>query len=193
LSFTRTKDPREFIAGTKQRYGKFADDLLKAYPVGDSTIPKTARDLARDAAFGWHTWSWARLQGRTGKSKVYFYYFDQHPEYPKGSPQFGQGSPHAQDVAYVFQHLNTSHPNAATDAQISEAMATYWTNFAKRGDPNGKGVPKWPAFSDAHPDVMYFEQTPHLGPVPSAESLSVLDAYFKWRRSEEGEAWAKDK
>src|SRR5688500_9808881 len=43
LSFTRTKDPKEFIAGVRQRYGKFADDLLKAYPVGDTTIPKTAR------------------------------------------------------------------------------------------------------------------------------------------------------
>lgn len=193
LSFTRTKDPKEFIAGTRQRYGKFADALLEAYPVGDTSVPKTARDLARDAAFGWHTWSWARLQAKTGKSKVFFYYFDQHPEYPKDSPQFGQGSPHAQDVAYVFQHLNSSHPDGATDERISDAMATYWTNFARKGDPNGKGVPAWSAFSDAHPEVMYFQQTPHPGPVPSAESLRVLDAYFKWRRSPEGEAWAKDK
>jgi para-nitrobenzyl esterase len=194
LSFTRTKDPKEFIAATKERYGKFADDLLKAYPVDDTTVPKTARDLARDATFGWHTWSWARLQSKTGKSKVYFYYFDQHPAYAKDSPQFGHGSPHAQEVAYVFQHLNTNHPDATTDGQISEAMATYWTNFAKQhGDPNGKGLPKWPAFSDAKPDLMYFQQTPHIGPVPSAESLGVLDAYFKWRRSPEGQAWAQDK
>jgi para-nitrobenzyl esterase len=52
-------------------------------------------------------------------------------------------------------------------------------------------VPSWPAFSDANPEVMYFSQTPHVGPVPSANSLKVLDAYFKWRRSPEGEAWAK--
>ena len=53
----RCPESEEFIAGVKQRYGKFADDLLKAYPVGDTTVPKTARDLARDAAFGWLTWS----------------------------------------------------------------------------------------------------------------------------------------
>ena len=70
-------------------------------------------------------------------------------------------------------------------------MSTYWTNFAKYGDPNGKGVPKWKPFSDAHPDVMYFSQTPHMDSVPSAKSLELLDAYFKWRRSPEGEAWAK--
>jgi para-nitrobenzyl esterase len=38
---------------------------------------------------------------------------------------------------------------------------------------------------------MYFSQTPHTGPVPGAESLKSLDAYFAWRRTPEGEAWAK--
>jgi para-nitrobenzyl esterase len=194
LSFTRAKDPRELIAGVKQRYGKFADELLKAYPVGDSIIPKTARDLARDAAFGWHTWSWARLQARTGKSKVYYYYFDQHPEYPKDSPRAGHGSPHGQEVAYVFQNLDTANAETSdSDVAISEAMGAYWTNFAKYGHPNGKGVPEWPTFSDSNPKVMYFSRTPHLGPVPSEESLRVLDAYFKWRRTSEGTLWAKDK
>ena len=55
-------------------------------------------------------------------------------------------------------------------------MATYWTNFAKHGDPNGEGLPQWPAFSDSNPVVMYFGQTPHPGPVPSAEALKALDA-----------------
>ena len=191
LSFTRTKDPEEFIAGVKLRYGKFADELLKAYPVGENAVAKTARDLARDAAFGWHTWSWARLQAKTGKSKVYFYYFDQHPDYPEGSPQAGNGSPHGQEVAYVFQHLDNSNPETSpTDFAISDAMSTYWTNFAKYGHPNGEGVPEWPAFNDAKSEVMYFSQKPVIGPVPSVESLRVLDTYFKWRRSPEGEAWA---
>jgi len=95
-------------------------------------------------------------------------------------------------VPYVFQHLNTPNRQATeSDLAISEAMATYWTNFAKRGDPSGEGVPEWPAFSDAKPVVMYFAQTPHTGPVPSAESLKVLNAYFAWRRTPEGDAWAK--
>ena len=191
-SFSPPKTPEDYIAGVKTRYGKFAEDLLKAYPVGSNTVPKTARDLARDAAFGWHTWSWARLQSKIGKSRAFYYYFDHHPDFSESSPKAGYGSPHGQDVAYVFQHLNPSSPEATnTDQAISEAMATYWTNFAKYGDPSGEGVPTWPAFSDANPVVMYLSQTPHTGPVPSSESLKVLDAYFKWRRSPEGEAWAK--
>jgi para-nitrobenzyl esterase len=191
-SFSPPKTPADYITGTKTRYGKFAEDLLKAYPVDSNMVPKTARDLARDAAFGWHTWSWARLQSKIGKSKAYLYYFDQHPDYPEGSPRAGYGSPHGQEVAYVFNHLDASNPQTTkTDLSISEAMATYWTNFAKYGNPNGNGVPEWPAISDANPVVMYFNQTPHMGPVPGAESLKILDAYFKWRRSPEGETWAQ--
>jgi len=191
-SFSPPKTPSDYIAGVQKRYGKFADDLIKAYPTNAESVPKTARDLARDAAFGWQTWSWATLQAKTGKSKVFYYYFDQHPDHPQDSPKYGYGSPHGQEVAYVFQHLDVSKPDiTSTDVQIADAMSTYWTNFAKYGDPNGKGVPAWPVFSNNKPNVMYFSTTPHTGPVPSAASLKALDAYFEWRRTAEGKEWAK--
>jgi para-nitrobenzyl esterase len=191
-SFRPPKTPEEYITAVKTRYGKFADDLIKAYPVGTNSVPKTARDLMRDAAFGWHTWTWARLQSQTGKSKVFYYYFDQHPDYPDGSPKAGYGAPHGAEVSYVFQHLDPKNPQTTrTDLEISQAMSTYWVNFAKRGDPNGEGLPEWPAFSDRNPQVMYFNSHPHPGPVPSAEALQSLDAYFTWRQTPEGEAWAK--
>ena len=192
-SFNPPKTNEQYIANTEKRYGPFAKRLLKVYPPGTGkTVPKTARDLTRDAAFGWHTWTWARLESKKGKHKAYLYYFDQHPDYPKDSPRYGYGSPHGQEVAYVFGHLNAADPNVSkSDLKISEDMATYWTNFAKYGNPNGKEVPEWPAFSDTHPDVMYFQQTPHTGPVPSIKGLKALNAYFKWRITPAGEAWAK--
>jgi para-nitrobenzyl esterase len=191
-SFTREKTPEAYISSVEKRYGRFADTLLKAYPTSENHISKTARDLIRDAAFGWHTWSWARLQSRTGRSKVFYYYFDQHPDYPEDSPRHGFGSPHGQDIAYVFMHLDDSDSGTSrSDLEISEAMGTYWTNFAKSGDPNGESVPEWPVFSEANPEVMYFGPTPRIGPVPGAVSLEILDDYFEWRRTPEGEAWAE--
>jgi para-nitrobenzyl esterase len=189
-SFSHDRTAEEYLAGTRKRYGPFADKLLKAYPAGETSVPKSARDLARDSAFGWHTWVWARMQSRLGKSKVFYYYFDQHPDYPAGSPHAGYGSPHGREVPYVFGHLSNlknEQPTAA-DHVISDSMFTYWTNFAKYGDPNGKGVPSWPAFSDQHPELMYFAGTPHTGPVPNEDGLKVLDDYFAWRRSPEGAA-----
>ncbi|HEY9196976.1 MAG TPA: carboxylesterase family protein [Mucilaginibacter sp.] len=189
-SFSPPKTPADYKSALQTRYGKFAGELFKAYPADSNSVPKTARDITRDAAFGWHTWSWARLQSKQGRSNVYYYYFDRHPDYPQSSDRAGYGSPHAQEVSYVFGHLNSADPQTtATDLAISDAMITYWTNFAKYGNPNGEGVPEWPAFSDAHPTVMYFDQKAHPGPVPDAGSLKVLDEYFRWRRSAEGDAW----
>jgi para-nitrobenzyl esterase len=179
-SFSPPRTPADYIAGVQKRYGTFADRLLKAYPTATDSVPKTARDLARDSAFGWHTWVWARLHASKAKGKAFYYYFDQHTAQ-------AEGSPHGAEVAYVFEHLDDlRRPATPEDTKISDAMAAYWTNFAKYGDPNGKGVPAWPAFSDAKPVVMYFGGTAHTGPVPSEESLRVLDGYFAWRRSPEG-------
>jgi len=184
LFFSQGNTPQEYIDNVKKRYGKFAADLIKEYPAGESSVTRSARNLIRDAAFGWHNWTWAKLQSKTGKSKVYHYFFDQHPNYPEGSPDYGHGSSHAQDVSYVFQHIDPSNPGTSrSDLEISQAMGNYWINFVKYGNPNGKGLPQWPAFTTNKPVLMYFAETPHIGPVPDEKSLNVLDQYFKWRLS----------
>jgi len=99
---------------------------------------------------------------------------------------------HGVDVPYVFQTLDRNKTGiTAGDLAISETVATYWANFAKRGDPNGLGVPAWPQFTEKDGKVMYFEDQAQPGPVPSADALVVLDSYFAWRRTPEGRAWAK--
>jgi len=192
LSFAREKTPAEYRASVEKRYGPFAEKLLAVYPAGTDSVPKTARDLMRDAAFGWQTWAWATLQVKTGKSKVFYYYFDQHAPKPAGSPTADHGMPHGVDVPYVFQTLDRNDAKLRPeDFAISDTVSTYWTNFAKRGNPNGPGVPAWPEFTAGDRQVMYFHDTATPGPVPSADALAVLDGYFAWRRTAEGAAWAK--
>lgn len=190
-SFSATKDPEQHVKSTEQRYGPYADALLAAYPLGKGSVPKSARDLMRDAAFGWHTWTWACLQSETGKAPVYLYYFDQHPDYPEGSPRHGYGSPHGQDVDYVFGSVR--NPQLDSDLALSETIMDYWTNFTKYLDPNGKGgVPEWPRFTSDNHRAMYLSGAePFAGPVPDEDALEVLDSYFAWRRTPEGAAWAK--
>ena len=63
------------------------------------------------------------------------------------------GAAHTKELSYLF------HQNELTPAQrkISGIMIGYWTNFAARGDPNGKGLPPWPVYKPAMQMVMTFD------------------------------------
>lgn len=76
LLFPGPKSQEAYIQSVRERYQQFAERILAAYPGGDTPAEKwTARNLLRDFAFGWNAWTWARLQTKTGKSKVFMYFF----------------------------------------------------------------------------------------------------------------------
>ena len=65
-------------------------------------------------------------------------------------------------------------------------MRTYWTNFVKTGDPNGTGLSKWPAYTDAKPQMLHIEAgSTKAGPLVKENGLKVLDQYFASRRADE--------
>ncbi len=55
------------------------------------------------------------------------------------------GAFHSDEIEYVFGTLD-SRPEMAIrpeDRALSDRMMQYWTNFARTGDPNGAGLPRW--------------------------------------------------
>lgn len=193
VSFGAPTQLKPYVDQTRARYGPYADRLLAAYPASDdASARQAARDLARDAGFGWHNWVWAHLQAKRGKAKVYYYYFEQKPPYPAGS-RFAEvkGVPHGAEIPFVFGHVSPPAAPAPNDIAwrpqdqaLSDQVVSYWTNFVKTGDPNGAGLPAWPPFTPAKPVVMHLHAAPAAGPVPNPEQLKVLDAYFAWRRAQ---------
>jgi para-nitrobenzyl esterase len=182
-----------YVREVHQCFGPFAARILEAYPATRTGWRQASLDVMRDTAFGWGTWSWARLQARTGTSKVYMYYFDHIPPRQAHSPwRNAVGAVHSEEMVYVFQHLSQSPTLhwTAIDRELAGDMGTYWTNFAKYGNPNGPAVPHWPAFTDARPAVMHLTNAPHVGGVANPEQLRTLNAYFAWRRTPQGTAWA---
>jgi para-nitrobenzyl esterase len=184
--FVATTTSAAYQNQIKAGYSDYADKILSAYPSDtDAHALRSARDMFRDATFAWPTWSWARLQSKTGKGKVYVYYFSHRPPYPD-APQFKDwGAAHAGEIGFVFENFTKAMPATDADLRVSSEVSSYWTNFAKTGDPNGAGLPNWPAFTNANQQVMNLNDPSQAIPVPNLEKLQVLDGYFSWRRSQE--------
>ena len=69
---------------------------------------------------------------------------------------------HTAEIPFVFGNLdpdpvlfgpNQAAPSAA-DVALSRTIMSYWTNFAKTGDPNGSGLPSWPAYVGGPSDIL---------------------------------------
>lgn len=68
------------------------------------------------------------------------------------------GAQHASDVPFAFDLLEAMHGSIVTanDRRMADAMADYWTNFARTGDPNGAGLTRWPAYEEAEDVLLDF-------------------------------------
>jgi para-nitrobenzyl esterase len=74
---------------------------------------------------------------------------------PRAKAIANKGAQHASDVPYAFDTISgvLGDMIVQPDAIMAYTMSTYWANFAKTGNPNGAGLPNWPAY-DANADVL---------------------------------------
>jgi para-nitrobenzyl esterase len=79
---------------------------------------------------------------------------------------------HTSEVPYVFGTLDKlRRPWTEIDRKLSQTMMSYWTNFATTGDPNGTGMPQWPAFTKEQPVLLRIgEQIAPKEPMPPARA-----------------------
>lgn len=159
---------QSFAATVKAQYGDQADSILKAYAATtDAEALESAAALMSDTFIGYSTWKWIEMHQATGNAPVYRYSFDRKIPVPAGNTANGRpatsqdiGARHAGEIEYVFGTLDLSLPTVPwepADRKLSDLMTTYWSNFARTGDPNGSGLPAWPKFEPATRRVLHFD------------------------------------
>jgi para-nitrobenzyl esterase len=172
----------EFKKQAQQRFGDMAEAFLKFYPSDDdSQSDMSQKQSAREQ--GMISMSlWAAERARTSKTNAWTYYFSRAIPWPE-QPQYGAF--HTSEVAYVFGNLKLlSRPWDPIDRRLSETMMAYWVNFATTGDPNGKGLPRWPAFDVKSRITMELGEMTGTRPIADAARFEFFEKFFARQRTQ---------
>jgi para-nitrobenzyl esterase len=160
--------------------GDKAAEARQVYPFRtDDEAYWSQAHLYTDLAYAWHIWTWARLQSRTGHAPIRMWRLEQ--PWPAADPEKRKlmGTPHVAEIFYVLQHFDPDDKTmawTAADRRIGEMMSSYWTNFARTGDPNGPGLPRWPAFHEHRQTLLRIKARPELG-TPEKARMELIDAW----------------
>lgn len=152
--------------------GDMAPKVFEAYPAtNDKEAVWALQDLMRDMMFGWGTWAWAGLQAKTGKSNVYFYYFDQQSQ--NSLLKDCRGATHVAEMPFIYGW--NWGPMTKSEEHMAQILPQYWINFVKTGDPNADGLPYWSTYKRGEATVMYMKEGLHLTTDPNLKQMEVLD------------------
>ena len=132
---------------------RLIDTYKKAHPHAQPSelfmLIATARIARRDAI---------RLSERKaaqGRAPVYMYLFSWKSPALEGRLR----APHTVEIPFVFD--NTDIPAVMTKSPsakpLAEKTSSAWIAFARTGNPNHAGLPKWPAYTTAERTTMVFD------------------------------------
>jgi para-nitrobenzyl esterase len=186
----------------KEAYPKDYDQVLKLYSnTSAKEIESSATSLASDRFIAYSTWKWADLQAKNSNQPVYRYLFSKvrppvtdntltsglaggvvkkDPDAPK--PAEPIGAPHASEIEYCMGNLYLvkQHQWTEDDYKVSRTMEDYFANFIKTGNPNGGGLPNWPAVTKTatDPDVMIIDVDSKAVKAPNDNRYIFLDKAY---------------
>ena len=161
--------------------GDYASDMAKVVPpdspqrdqhfivdaMGDA---KGALNQAYSAIwFSYSHYLWNNYMVKQGKP-AYEYYFTKTNN--------SLSNYHAGEIPYAYGNL-WRHPGLYNedDYKLSDMMQQYFVNFAKTGDPNGEGLPKWEARTVGNNQLLQLDTEIKMTEDPNEKLYDIIDKY----------------
>jgi para-nitrobenzyl esterase len=175
-TFAQGLTVEQWKAQAEKLFGERAAEFLKLYS-GETNEQalRSAIDFGGDSFIAYGTWKWIEAQVKTGAAPVYRYHMELAAPPSKFHPE--SSAFHSDDIEYIFGTLDT-RPDCIwrpEDRKLSDEMMSYWTNFAKAGDPNGPGLPDWPRYDKAS-DVIHLDAKITAAPDTLRARYEFLDS-----------------
>lgn len=158
-----------YRAWATRKFGPMVDEFFALYPASNDHEAalqnnESARDNGRIS-----TYLWAQVWTQTVKEPVFTYFWSHAVPGPTHDLR---GAYHGSEINYAFNNLYaTDLPWTDEDRRIGDIMSSYWANIADKGDPNGPGLPVWPAYDPDRPVVM--EVGDSFGVIPIADEKKI--------------------
>lgn len=173
ISFGEAKKAEEYRKDIQARYPDQAATFLGFYPGNtDEQAAESQLEFSRDLIFGVQNYTWANVQAASG-SKVYVYRFTR--KVPATGEYVKYGAFHTGEVPYAYNNLSfVRRPWEPVDYQLAGWMSDYWANFARTGNPNGKGLPPWPLYREKEKMILDLGVRTHEVSMPDSKALDFV-------------------
>ena len=165
-----------FRETASDRYGASTEAFLMIYPADTDEEAGNAQKASQRDVAAVAVGRLAAERAHTAKTDAYLYYFERGIPWPE-RPEFGAF--HTAEVPYFFNNLRMlDRPWEPLDRQLADMMSSYWANFATGGNPNGAGLPEWPAYDSQDIRFMRFGNPVEPGTLTDQSTRVFFEAYL---------------
>ena len=157
-SFVNSSSSKEELFS---KFGDLKEEAKAAYdPDGNKEFAEVQARFNTDKVWAEPARFTAASFAKAG-DPAYIFLFSYVPSAMKERMKYGPG--HGTDISFAFDNLGIGGfgppppPPTPEDKEVARMMNAYWVNFAKTGNPNGAGLPRWPVYDPKSTEILDFQ------------------------------------
>ena len=199
----------------KAQFGDMTDEIFKAYGLetDDDVLSQKGLDLASDLFTGFPTWKVCDYHAKSGQPVYRYHYMHPRPQVSAKmgdkvgalaggvrektaeekkaeaqQPAIAPGAVHSADIEYAMGTLDSNeyYDWNDDDYAISKLFLTYYANFCKTGNPNGKGLPQWTAITkdnlNAAPVMKIDVESKEIASPEKENAYRTLEKFYRSKK-----------